>query len=67
MTGSCGNLTFEKRDDSGEWEDCDVLSVGLGSIAKLKKAMTTTGNHKLDMQLTITALLTEDDEWIIPK
>ena len=71
VTGSCGNLTFEKRSDAGAEKDCELLSVELGSVEDLKKAMTTTGNHKLDLQVTLTALMThrysDNDQWIIPK
>ena len=72
VTGSCGNLTLEKRTDAGADEkQCDGLFVELGSIEDLKEAMNTSGNHKLDLQLTITALVTggwdDNDQWIIPK
>ena len=71
LTGSCGNLTLEKRD---EWKKgrkgLDSLGVMLGSTDKLEKAMTNSGNLKLDLQLTVTALVTGesgDDQWIIPR
>ena len=71
VTGSCGNLTLEKRD---EWKmgrkGLDSLGVMLGSTDKLEKAMTNSGNLRLDLQLTVTALVTGesgDDQWIIPR
>lgn len=60
VTGSCGNLTFEKRKDAPSADDdgvkCLQLNLVLGSVEELKKAMTDTGNHRLDIQVTITAL-----------
>ena len=67
VTGNCGNLTFEKRD--GEEYGDEVLGVKLGSIEELKEAMTNSGNHKLDLQMTVTVLVpgNNDDncQWII--
>ena len=67
VTGNCGNLTFDKRDDAGADE---YLVVRLGSVKKLKEAMTTSSNHKLDLQVTLTVLVpgdSDDDQWIIPR
>ena len=67
VTGNCGNLTLEKRD--GDEYGCVVLFVELGSIEELKEAMTNSGNHKLDLQVTVTVLVpgNNDDncQWII--
>ena len=62
VTGVCGNLTIKDENDDN--------IVHIGSIAWLKKAMTTSGNHKLDLQVTLTLELevkTEDSQWIIPR
>ena len=67
VTGNCGNLAVEKRDYA---KGVEFLSVELGSVEELREAMTTTGNHKLDLQMTLTALVTGDscgDQWIIPR
>ena len=67
VTGNCGNLTLEKseKDENG----LDVLCVELGSMEELKEAMTNSGNHKLDLQVTVTVLVPENkddnDQWII--
>ena len=67
VTGSCGNLTLEKRD--GDEYGCVVLFVELGSIEELKEAMTNSGNHKLDLQVTVTVLVPgnndDNSQWII--
>ena len=68
VTGDCGNLTLEKRKDAGGAGN--ELYVELGSIEELKKDMTTSGNHKLDVHVTLTLMKTgksEDDQWIIPR
>ena len=68
LTGNCGNLAVEKRDDIGEGSN--FLSLDLGSVKELKEAMTTSGIHKLDLQLTVTARgpgNSNDDQWIIPR
>ena len=67
VTGNCGNLTLEKseKDENG----LEVLCVELGSMEELKNAMTNSGNHKLDLQVTVTFMVPEnkDDngQWII--
>ena len=68
VTGNCGNLAFEKRADDTEHHD-EFLAVELGSIEKLREAMTTSGSNKLDLQLTVTVRVagnSDDDQWIIP-
>ena len=65
VTGNCGK---EKRDDIGEGSN--FLSLDLGSVKELKEAMTTSGIHKLDLQLTVTARgpgNSNDDQWIIQR
>ena len=43
-----------------------TLFIFIGSIEKLKEAMTTSGNHKLDLQVTVTEETWEcDDGWTI--
>ena len=65
VTGHVGNLTFEKRVDGNK---CEQLIVELGSVEKVKEAMTNSGNHSVDLQLTVTASMTSyNKEWIIPK
>ena len=72
VTGNCGNLVLENREDADDDDGlgCETLRVELGSIEELKKAMNTTGNPKLDLQVTVTAMVTEDtgdrdrDQWI---
>ena len=65
VIGHVGNLTFEKRADENK---CERLIVELGSVEKVKEAMTNSGNHSMDLQLTLTAVTWEvADEWIIPK
>ena len=62
VTGVCGNLTIQDQNDAN--------IVHIESIARLKKAMTTSGNHNLDLQVTLTFELevkTEDSQWIIPR
>ena len=64
--GNCGNLSLEMRDEGPGV----VADLELGSIAELKEAMTSSGNHQLNLQLTLTALEIEeraDDQWIIPR
>ena len=63
MTGICGNLALKEEFGSA----AGFRGLELGSIAELKEAMTTSGNHKLDLQVTLTALLIDNDQWIIPK
>ena len=70
VTGNCGNLGLENKEDADDaGEECEILSVELGSVEELKEAMTTTGNPKLDLQVTVTAMVTEDtgdrdeDKW----
>ena len=68
VTGNCGNLSLEKSDgDYDDWNE--LLYVDLGSIEELKEAMTNSGNHKLDLQVTVTVLVpgNNDDngQWII--
>ena len=66
VRGICGNLSFEKSE--AHW------CVEIGSIEELTEAMTSSGNHKLDIQVTITGRIAvesetddEDSQWIIPK
>ena len=67
VTGNCGNLTLEKRDGDGYGNE--VLGVELGYVEELIEAMTNSGNHKLDLQVTVTVLVPENkddnDQWII--
>ena len=45
-------------------------TVDVGSIELLKESMATSGNHKLDLQLTFTLMAemeVEDSQWIIPR
>ena len=71
VTGNCGNLTLKKRRDADNgvnWKK--DLAVEIGSIKELKEAMTTTGNHKLDLQVTATVVVPEnsdEDQWIFPR
>ena len=73
VTGNIGNLTFEKSDEAGANQKmCVALSVELGSVEELKEAMINTGNHKLDLQVAVTVLVTLDsdeheEQWIIQR
>ena len=73
VTGNIGNLTFEKSDEAGANQKmCEALAVELGSVEELKEAMINTGNHKLDLQVTVTVLVTLDsdeheEQWIIQR
>ena len=52
------------------YDEDGAVWVNLGSIEELKKAMTTTGNHKLDLQVTLTARGSgngDESQWIIPR
>ena len=63
VTGTCGNLRIEH-------EDLKCGAKGLGSIEQLREAMTTSGNHKLDLKVTLTVEVPRDgsdDRWIIPR
>ena len=66
VTGICGNLALEKNDVVIH---DDYVCVELGSKEELKEAMTSSGNHKLDLQVTLTAVENKADEskWIIPR
>ena len=67
VTGNCGNLNFEEGNCAGAWNRLR-MSLKLGSIEKMKEAMTTTGSNKLDLQVTLTRKTEADDsEWIIPR
>ena len=71
VTGNCGNLAFEEE----AYDEDGALSVELGSIEELTEAMTSSGNHKLDIQVTFTVAVksqtvkseTDGIEWIIPR
>ena len=68
LTGHCGKLTFTLKSQFTKKKD--GWFVKLGSIDELQEAMNTTGNHKLDLQVTVTASVTRDsdeDQWIIPR
>ena len=73
LTGNCGNLTFKNRDFQQEIEKTDWhVKWELGSIEELKKAMTSIGNYKLDLKVTLTVaeIVTDtggDEQWIIPR
>ena len=61
VSGTCGNLRIGPKTTSSGF-------VNLGSIEELQEAMTTSGNHKLDLQVTVTATVprnSDDDQWII--
>ena len=64
VRGTCGNLTIdESKNDT-------VNTVDVGSIEELMESMATSGNHKLDLQLTFTLMAemeVEDTQWIIPR
>ena len=63
VTGVCGNLNI--RENESEFDFVD-----LGIIDMLKEAMTTSGNHKLDLQLTFhlkAEMKTDNCQWIIPR
>lgn len=63
VTGVCGNLNI--RENESEFDFVD-----LGCIDMLKEAMTTSGNHKLDLQLTFhlkAEMKTDNCQWIIPR
>ena len=72
--GHCGNLTLTLGNET-EWslygrEHVEMLK--LGSIDELKEAMNTSGNHRLDLQVTVTSPVTrgsygDEDQWIIPR
>ena len=63
VKGYCGLHALERSKCVVPW---DRLQVELGSIEKLKEAMTTSGNHKLDLQVTVTEEKQEfDDGWTI--
>ena len=64
VVGNCGNLAFEKTGSLDP--DTFHLEVELGSTEDLQEAMTTSGNHKLDLQVTLTVKNKEvNTEWII--
>ena len=74
VTGNIGNLALEERIDADPFEKiCPNLPMKLGFVEELKESMTSTGNHKLDLQLTLKVLVTGDigdndeheDQWII--
>ena len=70
VTGYCGNLAFDNENCAGAWSRCDVK---LGSRDELKEAMTTSGNNKMDLQVTLTEQGMKDigsdgpSEWIITR
>ena len=70
VTGYCGNLAFDNENCAGAWSRCDVK---LGSRDELKEAMTTSGNNKMDLQVTLTEQGIKDigsdgpSEWIITR
>ena len=69
LTGNVGNLTFEKRED-GVRKKRENLVVKLGSMEEVKESMTTSGNHRLDLQVTLTASVIKgsiNGQWIIPR
>ena len=71
VTGNIGNLALEERIDADPFEKISPnLPVKLGFVEELKESMTSSGNPKLDLQLTLTMLVTGDndeheDQWII--
>ena len=66
LTGVCGNLIIEIFEKSKY--SSDYVYVKIGSLEKLKEVMIISVNHKLDIQVTLTAMSEADDshsEWII--
>ena len=72
VTGNCGNLAIKNTGTC-----CDGLSlldtkIG-GSLEELKGAMTSSGNHQLDLRVYVAVNVAvngnydEDDQWIIPR
>ena len=59
VSGICGNLAFGKINGTPDFE---YLSVELGFIEALREAMISSGNHKLDLQVTLTAVKIEANE-----
>ena len=71
VTGNCGNLAIE---ESGNDKDgYFFLSAEIGSLEELKRAMTSSGNHQLDLRVTVAVNVAvtenrdDNDEWIIPR
>ena len=59
VSGICGNLRIEPKRSL-------VGFVNLGSIEELQEAMTTD-NQNLYLQVTVTVIVPENDEWIITR
>ena len=69
LTGHVGNLTFEERGGAAV-KKCGSLNVVLGSMEEVEEAMTTSDNHRFDLQVILTASVTKgsnNDHWIIPR
>ena len=66
VTGICGDLTF-KENNNGDRDG--YFYVDLGPSYELKEAMTSSGNRKLDLQVTVTGWGEAEaaTEWIIPR
>ena len=69
LTGHVGNLTFEERGGAAV-KKCGSLTVVLGSMEEVEEAMTTSDNHRFDLQVILTTSVTKgsnNDHWIIPR
>ena len=69
LTGHVGNLTFEERGGAAV-KKCGSLNVVLGSMEEVEEAMTTSDNHRFDLQVILTTSVTKgsnNDHWIIPR
>ena len=68
VTGVCGSLSIAKS--TADWSGNGFLYVELGSVEEMKEAMISSGNHKLDLHVTLILKGKADvieSEWIIPR
>ena len=63
VEGVCGNAPV-KRNSVCDLPGDNCLAAELEKIEHLKDAMTTSGNHKLDLQVD---LIIEESEWIVTR